>query len=332
MTAKFFKHLYFRLPNIIKLLISVVFIMTLFGIIIHFVEPRQFPTIFDGVWWAFVTAATVGYGDYVPLTSSGRIVAISLILTGGGIIAFYISSISSETIKKEHDLQHGKLRFKGNNHLVFIGWNERTRQLIKTVTDIFPEVQIVLIDRTERRIYYQEFPVHFIHGDATEDSILDMANIHQASRVLITADDSKNERQADNWTILSVLAVRGNNKDIPIVAEVLSKVQVENALRAGATTIISSNDFMSILFFHELSHKKTAAPFEDIIQILNQKQFSHTKCPKELVDLTFLEASSILLKQGHLLLGIIREKECKIHPPTGFVLKEGDILLSLLDW
>ncbi|WP_085991491.1 potassium channel family protein [Oceanobacillus senegalensis] len=332
MTLKFVKQLYFRLPNIVKLLIAAVLLMTFFGTIIHFLEPAQFPTIFEGTWWALVTAATVGYGDYVPLTTTGRIVAISLILTGGGIIAFYISSISSATIQREQDLLNGKLKFKGNQHLIIIGWNERTRQLIKTVVDKFPEIQIVIIDHTEKEIFYHHFPVHFIHGDAIEDEILKMANINHASKVLITADVHKNERDADNWTILSVLAVRGNNPDIPIVTEILSKSQVENALRAGATTVIRSNDFMSVLFFHELSHKKTSKPFEDIIHLLTQKQFSHTKCPKELMDVNFLEASTIFLKQGHLLLGVIRDNSYKIHPTPGFVLKEGDILLSLIDW
>ncbi|WP_156288540.1 potassium channel family protein [Oceanobacillus salinisoli] len=332
MTIKLFKYLYFRLPILVKLLLFVFILMSLFGAIIHFVEPVQFPTIFDGIWWAFVTAATVGYGDYVPLTPIGRIVAITLMLTGGTMIAFYVSSVSSATIRKEHDLQHGKLKYKGHHHLIFIGWNERTRQLVKTISDKFPEIEIVLIDRTKRHIFYNEYPVHFIHGDATEDHVLEMANIQQGSRVLITADDSKNERQADNWTILATLAIRGNNKDIPIIAEILSKVQIENALRAGATTIIRSNDFMSLLFFHELSHKKTATPFEDIIHILSQKQFSHEECPKELMGLSFIEASQILLKQGHLLLGVIRDNTYQIHPSPDFVLKEKDVLFSLIKW
>lgn len=158
MTIKFIKYLYLRLPLLIKLLLLVIIVMLFYGILIHFIEPKQFPTIFDGIWWAFVTAATVGYGDYTPLTTEGRIVGILLMLTGGSFIALYVSAVSSRAVRKEQDLIRGKLKFKGQNHLIFIGWNERTRQLIEIVTDIFPNLEIVLIDHSEKRYRIKIIP------------------------------------------------------------------------------------------------------------------------------------------------------------------------------
>lgn len=332
MTIKLVKRIYFRIPIVIRLLVFVFLVMLFFGSIIHFIEPMQFPTIFDGVWWAFVTGATVGYGDFVPLTIAGRIIGVLLILTGGGFLAFYITSLSVATMKHERDLEHGKLAFKRTRHLIIVGWNERSRQLVKTISDIDPNVTIVLIDHTLKHITFQQYPLHFIHGDATEDAVLKRANIAQAERVLITANISKNERQADINTILTTVAIRGNNKDIQIVAEILTKSQIENALRAGASTIIRSNDFMSTLFFHELSHAKTATPFEDILQILGNQQFFHTVLPNELEDQTCLIASSTFLKQQHLLLGLIRNQQYHVNPSADFVLKKGDIIVSLSNW
>lgn len=41
-------------------------------------------TFGDAVWWACVTMATVGYGDYYPVTSEGRILAVILMM--GGVV------------------------------------------------------------------------------------------------------------------------------------------------------------------------------------------------------------------------------------------------------
>ena len=332
MSIRFLKYIYFRLPTAVKLLVTIFILMTFFGTMIHLFEPAQFPTIFDGIWWAFVTGATVGYGDYVPLTPTGRIIAILLILSGGGLIAFYISSLSTATVKHEQDLESGRLPFRGRNHFIFIGWNERTKQLIHIASENYPTTRIVLIDRTLRHLTFQEYPVHFIHGDASEDTILEKANIDYVDCALITSELNKSERQADNYTILATIAIRGNNRKIPIVAEILSKIQIENALRAGATTIIRSNDFMSGLFFHELSHAKTATPFEDVIQLLTQQQFSHLLLPRELEGKSFHQISNHLLKKGYLTLGFIRDEKYHIHPDANQTLRGNDTLISITHW
>ncbi|WP_245843966.1 potassium channel family protein [Oceanobacillus rekensis] len=329
---RFFKQIYFRIPIALKLLITIFFVMCLFGFLMHIAEPIQFPTLFDGIWWAFVTGATVGYGDLVPLTPIGRIIAILLILTGGGLLAFYITSLSTATVKREQDLENGKLPFKGMNHYIFIGWNERTRQLIRIVDEKYPSTRIVLIDKSLHHITFQEYPVHFIHGDATEDSVLMKANIANANRVLISADIGKNERQSDNYTILTTIAVRGNNNEVPIVAEILSKIQIENAIRAGATTIIRSNDFMSGLFFHEISNVKMATPFEDIIQILRQQQFAHLKLPIELEEQPYHEVLRQMYLKGYLVLGFKNSDDYFIHPDAERILTKDDTLISLTHW
>lgn len=45
------------------------------GLLFSFFEHKK---IADSLWWAFVTAMTVGYGDFYPITDGGRAVAILL--------------------------------------------------------------------------------------------------------------------------------------------------------------------------------------------------------------------------------------------------------------
>ena len=47
----------------------------------------QFKTVSSGVYWAIVTMTTVGYGDVVPQTALGRLLASVVMMLGFGIIA-----------------------------------------------------------------------------------------------------------------------------------------------------------------------------------------------------------------------------------------------------
>jgi voltage-gated potassium channel len=49
----------------------------------------------DALWWAIVTATTVGYGDVSPVTAEGRIIAVVLMLTGIGVIGIFTATVAS---------------------------------------------------------------------------------------------------------------------------------------------------------------------------------------------------------------------------------------------
>lgn len=55
----------------------------------------------DAIWWAFVTATTVGYGDISPASPGGRVVAVFLMLTGIGFISTLTGTIASYFVRPE---------------------------------------------------------------------------------------------------------------------------------------------------------------------------------------------------------------------------------------
>jgi voltage-gated potassium channel len=65
------------------------------GFLMTVVDRENFPSIGSGLWWAVQTTTTVGYGDHVPTTVAGRLVAAAVMLFGIGFLTVITASITS---------------------------------------------------------------------------------------------------------------------------------------------------------------------------------------------------------------------------------------------
>jgi voltage-gated potassium channel len=66
------------------------------------VQPKNFGTIPDAMWWAIVTLSTIGYGDVVPVTAGGKLVAAFTGMTGLIMMALPIGIIATAFANEVH--------------------------------------------------------------------------------------------------------------------------------------------------------------------------------------------------------------------------------------
>jgi len=57
----------------------------------------------DGLWWAVTTVTTVGYGDRFPTTSTGRVLAVCLMLVGISLMGVITASVAAWFVKMSKD-------------------------------------------------------------------------------------------------------------------------------------------------------------------------------------------------------------------------------------
>jgi voltage-gated potassium channel Kch len=106
------------------------------------IENSKMRTVLDALWWCIATVTTVGYGDVVPVTSLGRIVAIIYMFFGITLIATLLAVVTNtfyrkrvekqETDKKEHEMNY--LRSLVINKLSEI--ERRQSECIETVNNL----------------------------------------------------------------------------------------------------------------------------------------------------------------------------------------------------
>ena len=73
----------------------------------------QINSMLDAIWWTVSTVTTVGYGDIVPVTETGKIVAIFFMFFGIGILALFISVLGTQFYKNrfakdEKEISHAQ--------------------------------------------------------------------------------------------------------------------------------------------------------------------------------------------------------------------------------
>ena len=247
-------YLFNRLHILIRLIIVVLLLVIFFGFLIHLLEPNTFHSIGEGIWWAVQTMSTVGYGDIVPESLMGKWLACLAILFGGGFVAYYFTSIASHMIRTQTAFTLGTETYKGSGHIILIGYNERTKKIIHTLHGN-SQIPIVIMDATLKEHPLPQSNVFFIRGDSTMEESWMKTNVTASKIVVITADPTKSEKESDMYVITSLLAVKGVHHSAYCISEILTPEQIQNALRAGASTIIKTNDMVGLAFINVITNQ-----------------------------------------------------------------------------
>ena len=106
------------------------------GVMMAAIDPA-FHNIEDGIWWAWVTVTTVGYGDLVPVSGAGRLLAGIVMLAGLGLFslvtanfsAFFVAREEKKLMQKEEEVLQQEARMLETERQVLVGEDKIIRHL-----------------------------------------------------------------------------------------------------------------------------------------------------------------------------------------------------------
>ena len=92
----------FRVKNLGYLILLAIMVTLAMGLILFLIDPN-IKSPFDGIWSAWVTMTHVGFGDVVPVSFFGRLLAAGLILFGLVFFSLFTALVSVALIGRNMD-------------------------------------------------------------------------------------------------------------------------------------------------------------------------------------------------------------------------------------
>jgi voltage-gated potassium channel len=99
------------------------------GVLVRTIAPKDFDSVGEGIWWALVTLATVGYGDVVPTTPWGRVIGGVVIVLGVTFLAFLTATVTSMFVAAEQHKEAERLS------VLEAARDEETRALLRRLDE-----------------------------------------------------------------------------------------------------------------------------------------------------------------------------------------------------
>ncbi|MFH1064100.1 MAG: potassium channel protein [Candidatus Woesearchaeota archaeon] len=185
---------------------------------------------FQSVYWLVTTITTVGYGDVVPETIPGKVVALAIMVLGMITMSLIISQVTSRIVSMNLGSMFGVTKTRKKIDCIICGWNPISESAFQEIKK--PGMEIVVIDKENRPELAKAKDLHFMTGDPTNPDILRRANVMNAKNVVLAM-----EKDAD--VLLAIHVIRDLNPWINIVAKINNHEHVHIAESAGADQVVS---------------------------------------------------------------------------------------------
>ena len=192
--------------------------------------------LIDSVYYAVITMATVGYGDYAPHTGIQKIFATTLALAGVALLAYVFNIILTNFQERMSKFSKGAKKMRAiknmDDYFILCGYGRVGKVVFEEMKQRNQNVIVVEKDEEKCEQIEESDSVVVINRDAIEnDYISKLANEKCNSVILCTGDDVTN--------LFIVLTIRETNPDAWIVSRASKLENISKLRKAGADKIVS---------------------------------------------------------------------------------------------
>jgi len=281
-------------------------------------------TWLNALYMTIITVGTVGFGEIQPLSSTGKIFTIFLIIASLATVAFYITMITRLLLDGEWRRQYNiykqaKKLSTMHDHVIVCGYGRNGRQACEVLRQ--NNISFTVIEQRQEYVPGEDQDIDvIIAGDATRDEVLLEAGIMKA-KALISALPS----DADNLFV--VLTARQLNPNIIIISRASDDHSIKKLKIAGATNVIMPDKLGG-------AHMASLVLIPDVQEFLSLLSTRHNEKFQvtELLIKSAVNLGELNLWQqtGCTVLGVKQtDNKYRRNPSPDYILLEGERLIVM---
>jgi hypothetical protein len=285
---------WYRLALIAAVIVGV---SALGGLVVELIAPGDFPYWFDGVWWAFLRLTDPGYlGD--DEGAAKRVVAVVITVLGyvlfmGALIAIMTQWLD-ETLAW---LERGETPIALEEHLLVVGWGERTASLVEEFLRSRKRVQkflarreghkqvrvVLMVEELDADLHaavaqrigdvWDPHAVVLRAGSRLRLDHLERVNFAQAAAIVLPGNHHGVMGGADVATIKTLMsiashpAIRADAAPPRIVAELTDRrmADIANFAYPGQLDVVPTDRFLGRILAQNVLHPGLGEAYTDLL-------------------------------------------------------------------
>ncbi|MDX9758908.1 MAG: ion channel [Bacteroidota bacterium] len=236
------------------------------ALIRHFeaAHPESMIRDYDqALWYCLVTISTVGYGDYYPVSTGGRLVGGMVIIFALAFAGYTLGKIQSAVSERMTRRHLGMNGCDFTDHYVVFGWNASSRIVSHELLKAGKRVAILAADERQltdidNAFHAQRARVFRTYGDSGAEEILRRLRIDTAAAVILLNDD-------DTATLISSLNLRAQYPAVRIIAHIANPMLKETIATAGVTYVVSSHEIIGRMVASAAFEPEVGLILEDLL-------------------------------------------------------------------
>jgi voltage-gated potassium channel len=315
-------------------------IITVSSVLIYVMEANNpdspIDTIFEAVYWSVVTIFTVGYGDFVPVTNEGRMVAMVIIVAGIAVISFATSIVVSAFTEKLDEIKEDKLIddvSKFDQFYLICGYTPLAAQVAHRF--LKTGKQVIIIETNHKKV-----------AEAQKEGFLALnynpASLHSYHAIRINFETQVIAaillEESDVLNVYTALTIREVSKNVQMLSILLHHENRRKLSLAGINEIVYTQELIGLMS-KEVSGRPVAFEVIHALRSENSGVFIEEIVLDSMMAKQFFETTRLTMFHKRLIvLGVYKQssKSFFFNPSNSLLVEEGDVVIvvgtrSLID-